>query len=65
MDMTAVAKRIRSERKHLRLTQQQLADLAGLSDRTLRTIEKGETSASVGALFRVLDTLGLDIEVRP
>lgn len=61
--MAEIARRIRDERKALRLTQQQLADLAGLSDRTVRVIEKGGTSASIGALMSVLDVLGLEIEV--
>ena len=55
---------IRAMRKEYMLTQQQLAELAGISDRTLRDIEKGSGSPSVGTVAKVLATLGLNLEVR-
>ena len=45
------------------LTQQQVADLAGLSDRTVRDLEKGSTSPSLGAVLAAACVLGLRVEV--
>ena len=53
---------VRAARKDARLTQQQLADLAGCSDRTLREIEQGSGSPSIGTVIDVLDVLGLRLE---
>lgn len=54
---------IRDERRAARLTQAQLAELAGCSDRTLRDIERGAGSPSIGTVVAVLDALGLGLEV--
>lgn len=51
-------------RKEYMLTQQQLAELSGVSVRTLRDIEKGSGSPSIGTVVNVAATLGLDVEVR-
>ncbi|MDC7104894.1 helix-turn-helix domain-containing protein [Corynebacterium falsenii] len=54
---------IRDARKGYMLTQQQLAELIGTSDRTLRDIEKGSTSPSVGVVLAAMDALGLTWEI--
>lgn len=54
---------LRAARRRLGLTQQEVADLAGLSDRTVRDLEKGSTSPSLGAVFAVARVLGLRVEV--
>ncbi|MDO4242049.1 MAG: helix-turn-helix transcriptional regulator [Microbacteriaceae bacterium] len=56
--------RIKNVRKTARLTQQQLADLAGISDRTLRALEQGTGSPSIAAFIAVCEVLGLEIEAR-
>ncbi len=54
---------IREMRRSYRLTQTQLGELVGLSDKTVRDIEKGTGSPSVKALLATLSTLGLRIEI--
>ncbi|KQB84015.1 type II toxin-antitoxin system Y4mF family antitoxin [Corynebacterium lowii] len=54
---------VRTARKEYLLTQQQLAELAGLSDRTVREIEKGTGTPGLKAVLTVLAVLGLKIEV--
>ena len=39
-----------------------LADLAGVSDRFLRELEKGKPTAEVGKVITVLSALGFDLE---
>ena len=54
---------IRLARKEARLTQQQLGELAGFSDRTVRDIELGTGSAGLRVVLEILDVLGLTLEV--
>lgn len=54
---------LRTARRRLGLTQQEVADLAGLSDRTVRDLEKGSSSPSLGAVIAVATVLGLRLEV--
>ena len=54
---------LRAARRRLGPTQQEVADLAGLSDRTVRDLEKGSSSPSLGAVIAVATVLGLRLEV--
>ncbi|QMV85275.1 helix-turn-helix transcriptional regulator [Corynebacterium hindlerae] len=62
-EATSIGQAIRDMRKRYMLTQQQLAEMTGISDRTLRDIEKGTGTPSIGAVLTVLNTLGLRIEI--
>ncbi len=55
--MAANVRRVRHER---RLTQEELAERAGLSARYVGAIERAAVSASVTVLGRVAEALGLD-----
>lgn len=57
---------VRERRKDLRLTQQQLADLAGTSERFVRALERGKPTVQLNHVVAVLDALGLELraEVR-
>lgn len=63
MDLGAT---VRERRKDLRLTQQQLADLAGTSERFVRALERGKPTVQLNHVVAVLDALGLELraEVR-
>lgn len=54
---------IRRARKQAGLTQQQPAELAGLSDRTIREIELGTGAPGLRSVLTVLAVLGLDVTV--
>lgn len=47
----------------LRLTQQTLADLAGVSRSTVQSLERGSGSISFGSVVEIADALGLHIDV--
>jgi putative transcriptional regulator len=51
-------------RKENALTQEQLADLANISERTVRAIETGTGNPSIGAVLSVASILGLKIMVQ-
>ena len=58
-----IGERVRTSRKALHLTQQQLADLAGVSDATVRQIERGTGKSTLKSLLAVFDVLGLELKV--
>ena len=60
---TDIGSALRAARRRLGLTQQEVADLSGLSDRTVRDLEKGSSSPSPGAVIAVARVLGLRLEV--
>ncbi len=54
---------IQAARKENGLTQDQLAALAGISERTLRSIEAGSGNPSFSAVLSTAEILGLRIAV--
>lgn len=47
----------------LRLTQQTLADLAGVSRSSVQSLERGSGSISFGSVIEIADALGLQVDV--
>lgn len=54
---------VRARRTSLGLTQQDLADMAGVSERFVRFVEQGKPSIQLDSLLAVLDTLGLEFRL--
>jgi len=50
-------------RVELRLTQQTLADLAGVSRSSVQSLERGDGSIKFGSLAEIAEILGLQIRV--
>jgi len=61
--MDLVATEVRARRTSLRLTQRDLADMAGVSERFVRFVERGKPSVQLDSLLAVLDTLGLELRI--
>ncbi|ACL41709.1 type II toxin-antitoxin system Y4mF family antitoxin [Pseudarthrobacter chlorophenolicus] len=61
--MDLVAAEVRARRAALRLTQRDLADMAGVSERFVRFVERGKPSVQLDSLLAVLDTLGLELRI--
>lgn len=55
---------IRQCRKNQRVTQRQVAALAGVSPRLVSELERGKVTIEIGRAFRVAQTVGLTIEVK-
>ena len=62
--MKHIGNQIRNMRKHLKMTQQQLADSCEIGINTLRTIEGGEGNPTMAVMKRILQTLGLTLDTR-
>ncbi|TNB68404.1 helix-turn-helix transcriptional regulator [Arthrobacter sp. BB-1] len=61
--MEGLAAQVRARRAVLRLTQHDLADMAGVSERFVRFVEQGKPSVQLDSLVAVLETLGLELQV--
>lgn len=57
--------KVRARRTSLSLSQSDLADLAGVSERFVRFVEQGKTTVQLEPLLAVLGTLGLELLVQP
>jgi y4mF family transcriptional regulator len=58
-----LAAEVRTRRLQLGLTQQDLADMAGVSERFVRFVEQGKPSVQLDSLTAVLETLGLQLQL--
>ena len=54
---------IKERRKELGINQQELADLAGVGINSLVAIERGKGNPSLKPLLRILEVLGLEINL--
>ena len=64
MDIKEIGVIIKERRKHLGVNQQTLADLAGVGLNTLVAIERGEGNPQLNTLMTILDTLGLQMDIK-
>ncbi|HEY8897537.1 MAG TPA: helix-turn-helix domain-containing protein [Niastella sp.] len=61
--MEIVGDTIRQRRELLGLLQAQLADLSGVSSRTIQLVEQGKGNPSLDTLISLIDPLGLRLEL--
>lgn len=54
---------VRAKRKELRLPQEELAALSGVSERTLRDFEHGHLSISLEKVLAITEVLGLELRL--
>ena len=54
--------RVRDLRAERNMTQQQLADMVGVSSRTIISIEKGQYSPSLMLAYRMAKVFGVSVE---
>lgn len=58
-----MGKAIRARRKSRKIVQVDLADIAGISPRTLRDIENGTANPELETLMKICQVLGMEIKV--
>lgn len=61
MSKKKIGKSIKARRKALRVTQQQLAQLADVSVNTLYKIERGQANPTLETLDGIADVLGMGV----
>lgn len=59
----AIGDVLQSRRKARKIAQEQLADIAGISPRTLRDIEKGVANPELETLMKICSVLGMEIKI--
>ena len=64
MDTKGIGIIIKERRKYLGVNQQTLADLAGVGLNTLVAIGRGEGNPQLSTLLSILDTLGLQMNIK-
>ncbi len=62
--MAKIGEIIKERRNMLKITQRTLAELSGVGINTLTAIERGKGNPTLEVLERVLDTLGLEINIK-
>lgn len=65
MDTDELGQDLRSRRKALRISQEDLADLVGVNRRAISELERGIGGTAVRTVIAVCDALGLVLRVEP
>lgn len=60
-----LAAEVSARRRALRLTQSDVAGLAGVSERFIRSVERGKASVQLDSVLALLGTLGLELQLTP
>jgi HTH-type transcriptional regulator/antitoxin HipB len=63
LDSTNLSRILRERRQNLEITQLELADLAEVSERLIRDLERGRLTVRTDKLLAVLAALGLEMKV--
>ena len=63
--LTNIGATIRARRKRLGMTQQDVAEIAGLQRQTISRVEAGNNVVAVATVARVAIVVGLDLLVKP
>ena len=61
MSTQIIGKRVKGRRKLLKITQNDLSEISGVSLRTIKAVEEGEANPTVEILNRILKPLGLTL----
>jgi len=61
--LAALVAQVRARRRSLGVSQEEVADLAGCSERFVYSLEHGKATVQLGKVLDVLGALGLGLEV--
>jgi transcriptional regulator with XRE-family HTH domain len=61
--LVSISETIKNRRKELTLTQPYLADMADVSVNTIFKIENGEANPTVEVLEKIIEVLGMEIQL--
>ena len=64
MKIRDIGTEIKRRRKYLGITQIDLAEITGISRRSLQYIERGKMNPSIEQIEKILEALGLEIILR-
>lgn len=64
MNLIEIGQIIQSRRSSLQLKQQDLAELAGITEKTIYLVENGKGNPSLATLLKIVATLGMEINIQ-
>lgn len=64
LTLIQIAKEIKKRRKLLRISQNDLAEISGISLRSLKDIESGTGNPGINQIEKVLDPLGFELKLQ-
>ncbi len=59
-----IIKTIKLRRKHLGINQTDLAEISGVSLRTIKSIESNNGNPNILTLLKILETLGMEMDIK-
>jgi DNA-binding XRE family transcriptional regulator len=62
-NLIIIGEEIRRKRKLLKITQIDVAEISGVSLRSIKSIEKGSINFTIKSLFSILNTLGMSVTI--
>lgn len=65
MDLNEIGQIIKERRAVLGVNQRTVSELSGVAVNTLVAIERGERNPQIATLQVILDTIGLQLDVKP
>lgn len=65
MDLKEIGHEIKARRATLGVNQRTVSELSGVAVNTLVAIERGEGNPQITTLMEILDTIGLQLDVKP
>ena len=65
MDLKEIGQTIKERRGVLGVNQRTVSELSGVAVNTLVAIESGEGNPQISTIMEVLDTIGLELEIKP
>lgn len=63
MNKTQIGQTIKERRKLLNIAQQDICEMASISQHTLSSIENGTGNPTIDTLLKIFNILGIDIEL--
>ena len=63
MGIIELGETIKNRRKNLGINQTDLAEMAGISKNTLYQLERGQSNPSWAVVYKILDILGLELNI--
>lgn len=63
MHQAELIQRLKARREQLGVTQEQLAELAGVSLRTIKALDSGKGNPTLSTLVKLADVLGMELKL--
>ncbi len=64
MQLSEIGKTVKNRRKLLRINQLEMCSILEISQHTLSSIENGKGNPSIETLIKILNIVGMEIELR-